>query len=85
MFYLPDHQRPAQASYLFRYRKPEAKREYGCWVYLCAEHHNMSNEGVHFNKPFEIVLKKYCQEKWEDVENNGTREEFIHTFGKSYL
>lgn len=59
--------------------------KYGCWVYLCADHHNMSNDGVHFNKPFDIVLKKYCQKIWEDVENNGTREEFIHIFGKSYL
>jgi hypothetical protein len=55
----------------------------GCWVYLCPRHHNMSNEGVHMNKPFDIMLKKYCQEKWEA--KNGDRKEFIRTFGQSYL
>ena len=57
--------------------------KYGCWCYLCANHHDMSKEGVHFNKPFDIMLKKYCQEKWE--EKNGDRKQFINTFGKSYL
>ena len=57
--------------------------EFGCWVYLCDRHHNMSDDGVHFNKPFDITLKKYCQEKWEEV--HGDREKFIRTFGKSYL
>jgi hypothetical protein len=43
----------------------------------------MSDEGVHFNTPFDIMLKKYGQEKWEEI--NGNREKFIKTFGKSYL
>lgn len=57
--------------------------EQGCWCYLCAYHHNMSNNGVHFNKNLDIKLKRFCQRKWE--ENNGNREQFIKTFGKSYL
>ena len=57
--------------------------KYGCWVYLCGPHHNLSNDGVHFNRPFDVTLRKYCQEKWEA--NNGTREDFIRTFGKSYM
>ena len=24
--------------------------KYGCCVYLCGKHHNLSNDGVHFNK-----------------------------------
>ena len=55
----------------------------GCWVYLCAKHHNMSNEGVHFNKEFDLYLKKFCQATWEM--ENGSREEFRKIFGKSYL
>ena len=57
--------------------------KYGCWVYLCERHHNMSNEGVHFDKALDIKLKKFCQEKWEA--KYGDREQFINVFGKSYL
>lgn len=56
---------------------------FGCWVYLCAHHHNMSNEGVHFDRSFDIDLKEDCQERWE--ENYGSREEFRAVFGKSWL
>ena len=57
--------------------------KYGCWVYLCAYHHNMSNCGVHFNKELDIKLKQECQREWEA--KNGGREKFRQTFGKSYL
>lgn len=57
--------------------------EQGCWCYLCAYHHNMSNKGVHFNKHLDILLKQECQKRWE--EQNGNREQFIETFGKNYL
>lgn len=57
--------------------------KYGCWCYLCARHHNMSDAGVHFDKPLDIKLKQYCQKKWE--EKYGDRQEFIKVFGKSHL
>lgn len=57
--------------------------KYGCWVYLCARHHNMSNEGVHFNKPLDLKLKQQCQKAWEY--QLGTREQFIMLFGRNYL
>lgn len=57
--------------------------KYGCWVYLCGVHHNLGDYGVHSNRPFDVTLRKYCQEKWEVI--NGTRTDFIRTFGKSYL
>lgn len=55
----------------------------GCWVYLCPEHHNMSNDGVHFNICFNLTLKMFCQYAWEH--EKGTRDEFRERFGKSYL
>ena len=55
----------------------------GCWVYLCAAHHNMSDQGVHFNKALDTELKEKCQRVWE--ERNGSRQQFIAVFGKSYL
>ena len=55
----------------------------GCWCFLCAVHHNMSGVGVHFNRELDLRLKRECQQKWEEI--NGDREQFIRTFGKSYL
>ena len=56
----------------------------GCWIYLCPAHHNMTNEGIHFNHPFEVMMKKYCQRVWE-AKNGKSTEDFIKVFGKSYL
>lgn len=56
--------------------------EYGLKVWLCAPHHNMSNEGVHFNKVLDNRLKRIAQEYFEA--ELGTREEFMQIFGRSY-
>lgn len=57
--------------------------KFGLWVYLCGCHHNLSNHGVHFDRDLDIRLKQTAQKAWE--RRYGTREEFIKTFGKSYL
>lgn len=56
---------------------------FGLKVWLCAEHHNMSDQGVHFNKALDLHLKKVAQRKFEEI--HGTRETFISVFGKNYL
>lgn len=49
--------------------------------YLCGRHHNLSNEGVHFNKILDTQLKQ----KWQTIyETEHSREEFIKTFGRNY-
>lgn len=55
----------------------------GLKVYLCAYHHNASNEGVHFNKALDTELKQMAQRYYE--EHYGSREDFRREFGKSYL
>ena len=55
--------------------------KYGCCVSLCAKHHNMSNEGVHFNKPLDLEIKKKMQKRFEEVYNL----DFLKIFGKNYL
>ena len=30
----------------------------GCCIFLCGRHHNMSNEGVHFNHDLDLKIKK---------------------------
>ena len=57
--------------------------KYGCWCYLCARHHNMSDVGVHFNRKLDLKLKRHTQRLWE--ERYGDRNDFIRTFGKSWI
>ena len=61
----------------------EKSERYGCWVYLCPKHHNMSAQGVHFNKKLDTWLKRECQARWE--KQYGDRDKFIEEFGRSYL
>ena len=56
--------------------------KYGCTVVLCAAHHNLSNEGVHFNDELDKRFKRECQE-W--LEANGmTTYDFMNIFGRNY-
>lgn len=54
----------------------------GLKVYLCAKHHNMSNDGVHFNKNLDIQIKQEAQQRYEKTH---THEEFMQYIGKNYL
>ena len=56
--------------------------EWGLYVPLCPEHHNMSNKGVHFNKTLDTKLKKYAQKKFEEKHGH---EKFMEVIGKNYL
>lgn len=56
---------------------------YGCWVYLCPRHHNMSRNSVHEDACLDKSLKKHCQEVFEK-HYNVTTERFIEIFGRNY-
>jgi len=62
--------------------KRALSEKYGCWCYLCAAHHNMSDQAVHFNKELDNELKKLTQEKFQEVYPD---LDFIKIFGRSYL
>ena len=55
---------------------------YGYIMPLCHEHHQ-GDTGIHYDKNFSIKMKQMCQEHFE--KHHGSRTDFIHTFGKSYL
>lgn len=55
---------------------------YGLYVWLIPKYHNMSNDGVHFNKKLDTELKRLGQMKFEQT---GNREEFVRIFNKNYL
>lgn len=58
--------------------------KYGLVVFLTPEMHNMSNEGVHFNKAFDNELKQIGQ-KAAMEKYDLSIEDFIKLFGKNYL
>lgn len=57
-------------------------KEWGCWVYLTPQMHNMSNQGVHFNKENDLKLKQAVQQRFEELYGH---EKFMQIFGKNYL
>ena len=56
--------------------------KYGLKVWLCGRHHNLSNEGIHFNSELDRYVKRIGQQAFEKTH---TRQEFMQIFGKSYL
>ena len=58
------------------------------WVYLCPNHHNQSDFGVHFDKGLDAALKEQAQRKWEEregLEGEEAHDRFRALFGISYL
>lgn len=60
----------------------KTSEKYGCWVYLCANHHNMSNDSVHMNKHMDLKLREYCQTIFEKKYPD---KDFLKIFGINYL
>lgn len=67
----------------------DKSKQDGMCVGLCGYHHNLSNEGVHFNKPLDEKIKKQAEKIWikeyadGDLENG--IELFIKRYGRNYL
>lgn len=61
--------------------RPTSEKE-GFFVYSLPRFHNMSDKGVHFNKAFDLHLKKICQTKYEETH---TRAEWMALIGRNYL
>ena len=55
--------------------------KYGCWCYLCGKHHNLSSEGVHFNKALNQMIQSECQIRFEEIH---PELDFIKIFGRSF-
>lgn len=60
----------------------DKSEQYGCWVYLCGYHHNLSSDGIHFNKKLNEQVKQETQRRFEQTYPNLN---FREIFGKSYL
>ncbi len=58
--------------------------QYGLVIFLTDKMHNMSDEGIHFNKDFDDKVKKIGQRAFMKYYHK-TKEEFREIFGKSYI
>lgn len=56
--------------------------KYKLVVPLCGEHHRGSSLSPHFNRDFDLKLKKYAQERFQEEHPD---LDFIKIFGKNYL
>lgn len=55
--------------------------QYGLKIWLCGRHHNLSNEGVYFNKELDLQIKRIAQKKFEETYKD---LDFIKIFGRNY-
>ena len=56
----------------------------GLVIFLTPELHNMSNNGIHFNRNFDIAVKRAGERAWMEYYGK-TIEEFRKEYGKNYL
>ena len=56
--------------------------KYGFTVRLCHYHHNGPPDGAHFNRDFDLKLKRLAQSEYEKTRS---RDDFIREFGKSWI
>lgn len=68
----------------FGIRNRKKSIEDGLVVFLTPEMHNMSNKGVHFNKEFDLELKRQGEHIWLQFYDK-TIDDFIKRYGKNYL
>ena len=58
--------------------------EDGLVIFLRPELHNMSDKGIHFNKDFDLCVKKIAQQAWQDYYRKDETA-FIKRYGRSYI
>ena len=56
--------------------------KYKLIVPLCSEHHRGSDLSPHFNKDFDLELKRYAQERFQE---EYPELDFMKIFGRNYL
>ncbi len=65
--------------HIFGGANKQNSERYGFLIPLRCDWHDMADYGIHFDKEFDLKYKRLCEEYW--IENIGTQEEFIETFG----
>jgi hypothetical protein len=68
--------------HIFGAANRKLSEQYGLWIWLRADWHNLSNYGIHFNKTLDADIKRKAQEKFNSFY---PQLSFIKLFGKNYL
>lgn len=70
--------------HIFAGSRRKLSEEWGCWVWLRADFHNLADYGVHGKNGHELDmrLKRECQKKFEELYGH---EKFMEVFKKNYL
>jgi hypothetical protein len=58
--------------------------EDGLVIFLRPEDHNMSDNGIHFNREFDLYAKRKAQARWMEFYGK-TVEQFRERYGKNWL
>lgn len=68
----------------FGVRNRQKSIDDGLVVFLTPKLHNTSNEGVHFNRKFDLMIKREAERVWLDYYHK-TKDDFIRKYGRNYL
>lgn len=68
--------------HIFEGRNRQQSEKYNMTIKLCGYHHNLSNDGIHFNKELDRSVKRMAQEEFE---KQFSHEEFMKVIGRNYL
>jgi hypothetical protein len=66
--------------HIFNAANKSNSEKYIVIVPLRADWHDMASYGSHFDREFDVRMRRKCQDYW--LEHYGTKEEFISVFGK---
>ena len=56
--------------------------KWGLFIYLTPEYHNTSNKGIHYDKEFELRVKRYAQRRFEELYGH---DKWMAEFHRNYL
>lgn len=68
--------------HIFEGRNRQNSEKYGLFIWLPPELHNLSNKGIHFDKEFDLRVKKIAQKAFEE---KYPELDFLKIFRRNYL
>lgn len=77
-----DRQEELCIHHIYRNSYRDKSTEYGCWIWLRPDWHNLSNYAIHSDYNLELRLQAMCQLAFEDKYSH---EEFIDLFNVDYV
>lgn len=72
------------SHHIFGAGKRPLSEKYGLKIWLCPKHHNMSDLGIHFNKPLDNLVKELAQTKAMNY-YNWTIDDWMKIFRRNYI